>query len=133
MESHREAPFAADFLEGVERFERGDYWGSHESWERIWLAAPAPARDLFRGLIQFAAAHHHVVRGNRRGALRLFRSSAGHLEPFAPRHAGIAIGVLIDAAREAERILEEGGNPPPPGALPVDEGWQTAFADEFGA
>ena len=53
-------PFALHFLEGVERFNAAEFWNAHESWEILWLVAETDLDQFLQGLIQLAAAYHHL-------------------------------------------------------------------------
>lgn len=46
------------FRHGVDLFNHGFWWESHEAWEALWNACPRDAalREAFQGLIQLAAA-----------------------------------------------------------------------------
>ena len=90
---------------GVELFNRGAFWEAHEAWEELWLRAGPDIRLFVQGLIQLAAAWHHVGRGNHRGAERLFRSGLEKLAPYRPLHAGIDVS---EAAARAEEMLARG-------------------------
>ena len=69
------------FLEGVAHFNAHEFWEAHESWETIWLAAESDVEQFLQGMIQLAAAYHHVRRGTLRGAPRLFDAGLRRLEP----------------------------------------------------
>lgn len=61
-------------------FNAGDFWGSHESWERAWRLAPPGPREVIQGLIQAAASGHKlVVQDNLGGSLRLVQRALGNL------------------------------------------------------
>ena len=62
--------FKTFFLEGVHNFNSRKFWEAHESWETLWLAAESDLEQFLQGLIQVAAAYHHVQRGTYRGAPR---------------------------------------------------------------
>jgi predicted metal-dependent hydrolase len=96
--------FAEYFVEGVERFNRKDFWDAHESWETIWLVAESDVEQFLQGLIQLAAAYHHVKRGTIRGALRLFESGLRRLEPFPAGFCDLDRSGAEIAAR-AHRLL----------------------------
>ncbi|HEY0141895.1 MAG TPA: DUF309 domain-containing protein [Thermoanaerobaculia bacterium] len=91
--------------EGVSLFNSSRFWHAHEAWERIWLLAGGEEKQFLQGLIQLAAAYHHVQRGTYRGGVRLFDSALRRLAAFGPLHDGIdrAAAVKI-AAVHRERI-----------------------------
>lgn len=61
---------------GVALFNERRYWDAHEAWEEMWLDAEGDVRLMLQAMIQFAAALHHVLRGNARGATRLIAAAA---------------------------------------------------------
>jgi uncharacterized protein len=70
-------------ITGIAQFNDHDFWHAHESWEELWLAAEGDRKQFLQGLIQLAAAYHHVKRGTSpRGAVRLFDAALARLEPF---------------------------------------------------
>jgi hypothetical protein len=91
--------------EGVTLFNDARFWHAHEAWERLWLVAAGDEKQFLQGLIQLAAAYHHVQRGTYRGGVRLFDASRTKLAPFAEGHDGIARGDAVSvAAVHRERI-----------------------------
>ena len=100
-------PFATHFLEGVERFNGREFWNAHESWEKLWLVAETDLDQFLQGLIQLAAAYHHLQRGTTRGAVRLFDAALRRLEAFPPIFCGIDRSLATEAARlHRDRIAE---------------------------
>jgi len=55
-------------LEGTRLFNAGSYFASHEVWEALWHEVGGKEREVLQGLIQLAAAYHHLARGNPAGA-----------------------------------------------------------------
>jgi predicted metal-dependent hydrolase len=81
---------------GVELFNRGLYWEAHEAWEEAWTPdRHGPDRGFYKGLIQVAAGCLHYNRRNRRGAVNKWRSGAGYLRPYLPRHRGVELAPLV--------------------------------------
>ena len=64
---------------GVRLFDAGHHWHAHEVWEQAWKADPAADRHFLKGLIQLAAACHHLQRGAHGPALRLLATAQAHL------------------------------------------------------
>ena len=85
-------------LEGLRLFEAGAYFESHEAWESLWHEVGGPERELLQGLIQLAAARHHLRQGNRSGAAYLCRRAQLHLAPWLPARAGLPIAELLASA-----------------------------------
>ena len=87
------------FLEGVAHFNAREFWEAHESWETIWLAAESDVEQFLQGMIQLAAAFHHVKRGTHRGAVRLFEAALRRLAAFPPGFSGVDRSAAEEAAR----------------------------------
>ena len=65
---------------GVAVFNAGHYHAAHDAWEPPYREATGDRRDYLQGLIQFAAAAHHVTTGNREGAQGLADSALEYLD-----------------------------------------------------
>jgi predicted metal-dependent hydrolase len=92
-------------LEGIHHFNSREFWEAHESWETIWLVAESEVEQFLQGLIQVAAAYHHVRRGTYRGASRLFPAGLKRLEAFPPSYCGIDRASVIEAAERHGKWL----------------------------
>jgi hypothetical protein len=56
---------AAAVRDGLDAYDRGDYFEAHELLEPAWMGSADPAeRSVLQGLIKLAAAYVHEVRGN---------------------------------------------------------------------
>ncbi len=100
------------FREGLERFNRGEYFEAHESWEEVWLKSPEPDKTFLQGIIQVAAAFHHYNRRNRRGTRSLLEAGLIKLERFPARRRGINLRALREAVRWWIASLDAGKAPP---------------------
>jgi predicted metal-dependent hydrolase len=99
--------YRAYFLEGVHHFNAHEFWEAHESWETIWLVAESDVEQFLQGLIQLAAAYHHVKRGTHRGAVRLFDAALRRLAAFPPLWSGIDRRAAEEAARRHRAQIAE--------------------------
>jgi len=100
------------FLEGVDHFNSRRFWEAHEAWETLWLSAESDLEQFLQGLIQIAAAYHHIQRGTYRGAPRLFAAGLKRLEPFPLVCCGIDRSDVDAAARRHWEWLEIGPDKP---------------------
>ena len=93
---------------GVALFNDREFWHAHEAWEEIWLKTTGEEKIFLQGLIQLAAAYHHVQRGTFSGGVRLFDAALRKLEPFAGGYLGIDRTEAVTAAIEhRERIARK--------------------------
>lgn len=81
--------FVTHFRDGLQHFNATEFWEAHESWETLWLASTTDVKRFLQGLIQVAAAYHHVKRGTLRGAPRLFEAGMAKLAPFPHGFCGV--------------------------------------------
>ena len=88
-------PYDPRYLEGIEHFNRCDFYEAHEVWEELWADYQGPSRKFYQGLIQVAVCLHHFGNGNTRGAIKLYHGCRGYLESFRPKHEGIDLDKLI--------------------------------------
>ena len=100
------------FLEGIENFNARKFWEAHESWETLWLEAESDLVKFLQGLIQIAAAYHHIQRGTYRGAPRLFAAGLQKLEPFPRVCCGVDWTEVEAAARRHWKWLESAPETP---------------------
>ncbi|MBI4353559.1 MAG: DUF309 domain-containing protein [Candidatus Omnitrophica bacterium] len=80
---------------GLELFNQGKFYECHEAIEGLWLETDDEYRDLYKGLIQAAAALHQLERGVLSGALSLYRTSTAYLRKYEPRMLGLNVEKLI--------------------------------------
>jgi hypothetical protein len=91
--------------EGVRLFNAAQFWEAHEAWEARWLDADGDEKLFLQGLIQLAAAYHHVQRGTLRGGLRLFASSREKLHKFRDGFLSVHFEeAVVTALGQAERL-----------------------------
>lgn len=83
-------------LEGAALFNARRYFESHEVWESLWHDVGGQDREMLQGLIQWAAAYHHLASGNLAGAQYLYARGRLHLAPWLPARAGIDLQALVE-------------------------------------
>lgn len=86
-------------LEGLNQFNRGEYYECHETLEDIWRDEQGRIRNLYKGILQVGVAIFHAKRSNLSGAVRLVSSGIELLAPFAPECMGIDVAQLLESAR----------------------------------
>jgi uncharacterized protein len=111
MNSYIPASQYEKFREGIALFNLGEFFRAHEVWEEIWLVTSGRDKILMQGLIQLAAAFHHIRRGNPEGASSLIAASLLKLEKFPEIDYGIQLGILRRAARESLKGPETESDP----------------------
>jgi hypothetical protein len=102
-------PPPAALLEGIEQFNRGDYFEQHETLELLWRAEPRDVRRLYQGILQIGVAFHHLRRLNHHGTVYMLTRGSRYLAPFAPRCQSVDIEALLSDAATALREVERLG------------------------
>lgn len=62
-------------IEGVAKFNAGEYYAQHDLFEEQWASMTTPVRDLYRAILQVGVAYFQIQRGNYRGALKMLQRS----------------------------------------------------------
>lgn len=95
------------FQEGIELFNRSEFFAAHELWEEIWRSTTPEPKDLFQGLIQVAAALHQFLDLRRTlGPRRTLAKARRRLEPYTPVSQGLDVEELLDSVRRWQDWLE---------------------------
>jgi hypothetical protein len=98
-------------VSGLSAFNRGDFFEAHEHLENAWRAEPGPARDVYRGILQIGLAYYHILRGNFRGAVKMFQRSKPWLSPYPTIFRGIDVARLRqDACMAEDELLQLGAD-----------------------
>ena len=85
-------------IQGLEEFNRGEFYECHESLERLWMSEPRPIRQLYQGILQISVACHHLREQRYQPVITLLERGCGYLEPFAPACMGVDISALLTSS-----------------------------------
>ena len=102
-----EAQYDPRYLQGIEHFNKCDFYEAHEVWEELWADYQGPSRRFYQGLIQIAVCLHHFGNGNTRGAIKLYHSSRAYLEEYRPQHLGVDLDTLFSQLEDCCREILE--------------------------
>lgn len=83
------------YLEGIEHFNKCDFFEAHEVWEELWADTQGEPRRFYQGLIQVAVCLHHFGNGNIRGAKKLYFGCRGYLQDYQPKYQGLDLDKLL--------------------------------------
>ena len=103
------------FLQGVQLFNRAEFFAAHEVWEDVWRAAPSAEKLFLQGLIQAAVALHHHSTGNKAGAVSLLARATRNLTGCRKPLGEIDLPEFLAALRSWQLALAGSASPP---ALP---------------
>ena len=92
-----------DITRFVEYWNNEHFFDAHETLEPRWIAT----RDRgLRGLIQLAAAFHHLSKGNKKGARTTLERAIGRLEDKGNAPCAIDQVALATFARQVLALLD---------------------------
>ena len=95
------------FREGLRLFNEKKFFECHDVIEALWLETPAkdPYRDLYKGVIQAAAAIYQFDRGIFSGAKGLHKTSVEYLKKYRPKALGLNVEKLV---KGLDRFFKDG-------------------------
>ncbi|MGA1429345.1 MAG: DUF309 domain-containing protein [Vulcanococcus sp.] len=85
--------------EAIRLFNDQQWYACHDGFEELWHETQGPIRKVLQGILQIAVAHHHLERGNQRGAMVLLGEGLGRLQGQGPFALGLQLEPLRAAAR----------------------------------
>lgn len=88
-------PPAPALIQGIDEFNRGQFFEQHETLEAAWIDEDDPVRYLYQGILQIGVGFYHLSRGNGYGARRLWARGVVLLESFRPSCMGVDVAALI--------------------------------------
>ncbi|MEX2431466.1 MAG: DUF309 domain-containing protein [Dehalococcoidia bacterium] len=87
------------FTQGVEEFNSGRYFQSHETWEAAWRETGYPARLFLLALTKLGAGFAHIERANTAGAHHALAQGLRCLNAFPNSYAGVDVAGLSQRVR----------------------------------
>jgi uncharacterized protein len=91
-------------VQGIEQFNRGEFFEQHETLEEAWIEEDDPVRYLYQGILQVGVGFHHLSRGNAYGARRLWERGLVLLGSYRGGCMNVDVDRLI---AETERCRDE--------------------------
>jgi uncharacterized protein len=103
----------SNIKEGIEIFNRAEFFDAHEVLEDVWRAAPEEEKKFLQGIIQIAVALYHHGNGNSIGACSVLRRAFRNLSRYPEGYGGIQLANLLHSVSEWQRAMDEGTPVPP--------------------
>ena len=91
---------------GIELFNAGEFFESHEVLEEVWTPQRGPRRLFLQSLIHVAVGFYHHGRGNPVGATRQLRKALQKLGGYLPACEGVDTGRLYHEAAAVLELIE---------------------------
>lgn len=82
-------------MRGIALFNEARYFDAHEAWEPLWLASTGIEKEFLHGLIQIAAALHHLHQGNAIGAASVYGRAKARLAAVPSFYAQVNVARLL--------------------------------------
>ncbi|MGM9496772.1 DUF309 domain-containing protein [Desertifilum tharense IPPAS B-1220] len=102
-----ESDFPAEFWQGIQQFNQGEFYECHDTLEAIWIEASEPQKTFYQGILQLAVAIYHLGNHNLRGATILVGEAISRLSRYQPNYAGIDVIGLLDESQTLLRQLQQ--------------------------
>lgn len=93
-------------VQGIEKFNAGEYYRQHDLFEEQWVQTTGPVRDLYRAILQVGVAYYQIERGNHRGALKMLLRSVQWLLILPDVCQGVDVKQLREDSRRVRAELE---------------------------
>lgn len=97
----------AEFWQGVDQFNQGEFYACHDTFEALWTEALEPDRTFYQGILQIAVALYHLNNHNWRGAVTLMGEAVGRLRRYDADYGGIDLAALLAQARTILQQLQQ--------------------------
>ena len=97
------------FQEGIDLFNRGEFYDCHEVLEEVWTPTKQPDRWFLQSLIHFAVGFYHHRNRNYIGATRQLRKGIKKIHGYLPEWDGVDTAAIEREARKCLQAIEAGG------------------------
>jgi len=98
-------PLSELALQGLQAFNRGEYFLAHEHLEDAWNEDESAARNVYKAILQVAIAYLQIERGNYNGAVKMFLRARHWLNPLPDICRGVDIARLKRDANDVHQTL----------------------------
>ena len=105
-----EAEIAPRFLEGIAKFNSGDFYECHDILEDVWfdINPDSNDRNFYQGLIHIAVGFYHVTeKSNPTGALLQLNKAIKKLTPFKPSYEKVELNKLLAKIEKCIKEIEK--------------------------
>ena len=101
----------AALQQGLDLFNRREFYEAHEIWEDAWMESQMDERHLLQGLIQVAAGFYKLQSGMPTGTVKLFEKAVAHLTVLPADFHGLDLAGLLASVATwssiAKKMVEE--------------------------
>jgi len=98
-----------EFWQGVEEFNRQDFYACHDTLEALWMEAPQVDKRFYQGILQIAVGCYHLDNLNWRGAAISLGEGCMRLQDYEPEYGGIDVAQLLEESLNLLDALHDVG------------------------
>lgn len=98
-----------EFWQGVEQFNRQEFYACHDTLEALWMEASEPERTFYQGVLQIAVSLYHLGNHNWRGAVILLGEGISRLRNYQPAYFDIDVNDLLKQSVDLLNQLQQAG------------------------
>ncbi len=95
------------FLQGVEQFNRREFYACHDTLEAIWMEAAESDKRFYQGILQVAVGCYHLTNHNWRGAVILLGEGVRRLSDYQPDYETVNVSQLLEESQALLIYLQE--------------------------
>ena len=96
------------FQQGLDLFNRGEFYDCHEVLEELWTPTKQPDRWFLQSLIHFAVGFYHHRNGNVIGARRQLGKGIKKIQGYLPDWDGVDTAAIEREVRRCLEMIEAG-------------------------
>jgi uncharacterized protein len=97
------------FWQGIEEFNRQEFYACHDTLEALWLEACDPEKTFYQGILQIAVGCYHLSNRNWNGAVMLLGEGIRRLRNYQPTYNDINVGQLVEQSASMLSFLQQAG------------------------
>ena len=95
-----------EFLQGIEQFNRRDFYACHDTLEAVWVDAAESDKRFYQGILQVAVGCYHLTNHNWRGAVILLGEGVRRLRDYQPDYETINVTQLLEESQALLKYLQ---------------------------
>jgi predicted metal-dependent hydrolase len=95
-----------EFFQGIEQFNRGEFYACHDTLEALWMESGEPLKTFYQGILQVAVAYYHLGNSNIRGAMILLGEGSRRLYSYQPDYEGVDVSLLLEESLNLLQYLQ---------------------------
>ncbi len=102
----RKSGLTHNAVQGLQAFNRQDFYEAHEWFEKTWRESPVDFREFYRALLQLSGGYYRLTQGRLPAAQKFFERALHWLEPFPNPYLGIDTHRIREELGELLHALE---------------------------